>query len=99
MTFLLERLRNELSRMKSPLAQRMENLEQTIEGITNRLEELSHLLAHLNTSKKTITSRNLSASTNETKHSLDEDNQKWEEAALELEAMEKSFWRDKTFMK
>jgi hypothetical protein len=30
---------------------------------------------------------------------LDEDNQKWEEAALELEAMEKSSWRDKTLMK
>jgi hypothetical protein len=39
---------------------------------------------------------NLTASTNETKHSLDEHNRQWEQTAIELETLEESFWRQKT---
>lgn len=46
------------------------------------------LLAHLNTSKKPLTSRNLTASTNETKQSFEEYNVKWEKTTIEPEALE-----------
>ena len=85
--------------MKAPLAQRMENSEQTIEGSTNWLEKLNHLLAQPDTYGNGIDIRQLNGEYAELKSFLEEDNRQWEEAALELEAMEKSFWRDKTLTK
>ncbi len=82
--------------MKSPLAQRMENLEQTIEGITNRLEELNHLLAQPDTYGNGTDIRQLNGEYTELKSSLEENSQQWEETAIELEALEESFWQEKT---
>ena len=88
--------RNELSRMKAPLAQRMENLEQTIEGITSRLEEINHLLAQPDTYGNGTDIGQLNREYTELKSSLEERNRQWEETAIELEALEESFWQDKT---
>ena len=88
--------RNELSRMKAPLDLRMENLEQTIEGITSRLEELNHLLAQPDTYENGTDIGQLSREYTELKRSLKEHNRQWEETAIELEALEESFWQDKT---
>ena len=88
--------RNELSRMKAPLDLRMENLEQTIEGITSRLEELNHLLAQPDTYENGTDIGQLSREYTELKSSLKEHNRQWEETAIELEALEESFWQDKT---
>ncbi|MCG6981589.1 MAG: ABC-F family ATP-binding cassette domain-containing protein [Deltaproteobacteria bacterium] len=88
--------RNELSRTKAPLAQRLENLEQAIEEITGRLEELNHLLAQPATYENGTDIGELNREYNELKHSLEEHNRQWEETAIELEALEESFWQDKT---
>ena len=90
--------RNELSRMKAPLAQRMENLEQTIEGITSRLEELNHLLAKPDTYENGTDIKQLHREYTQLKTSLEEHNRQWEETAMELEALEESFWKDKALM-
>jgi len=82
--------------MKAPLAQRMENLEQTIEGITNRLEELNHLLAQPDTYGNGTDIRQLNGEYTELKSSVEENNRQWEETAIELEALEESFWKEKT---
>jgi ATP-binding cassette subfamily F protein 3 len=89
--------RNELSRTKAPLAQRLENLEQAIEEITGRLEELNHLLAQPATYENGTDIGELNREYNQLKHSLEEHNRQWEESAVELEALEESFWKDKTF--
>jgi ATP-binding cassette subfamily F protein 3 len=88
--------RNELSRTKAPLAQRLENLEEAIENITSRLEELNHLLAQPATYENGTDIGELNREYNELKHSLEEHNRQWEETAMELEALEESFWKDKT---
>jgi ATP-binding cassette subfamily F protein 3 len=87
--------RNELSRMKAPLAQRMEIIEQTIEGITSRLEELNHLLAQPDTYENGTDIRQLNREYTELRSSLEKHNLEWEKTALELEALENSFWQAK----
>jgi ATP-binding cassette subfamily F protein 3 len=88
--------RNELSRMKAPLNQRMENLEKAIEQITNRLENLNDLLARPDTYENTTDIKQLNREYADLKSTLEEHNRQWEETALELEALEESFWQDKT---
>ena len=88
--------RNELSRMKAPLAQRMEDLEQTIEGITWRLEELNHLLAQPDTYENGTDIQQIHREYTQLKNSLEEYNRQWEETGIELEALEESFWQEKT---
>jgi ATP-binding cassette subfamily F protein 3 len=88
--------RNELSRMKAPLNQRMENLEQAIEQITNRLEDLNDILARPGTYENTTDIKQLNREYADLKSTLEEHNRQWEETAFELEALEESFWQDKT---
>ncbi|MEJ2365872.1 MAG: ATP-binding cassette domain-containing protein [Deltaproteobacteria bacterium] len=87
--------RNELSRLKAPLTQQLDNLEQIIEGITSRLEELNHLLAQPDTYENGTAIKQLNLEYTELKSSLEEHNRQWEETAIELEALEESFWQDK----
>jgi ATP-binding cassette subfamily F protein 3 len=87
--------RNELSRMKAPLTQQMGNLEQAINGITDRLEELNLLLAQPDTYENGTDIKQLNLEYTELKSSLEKHNRKWEETAMELEALEESFWREK----
>jgi len=88
--------RNELSRLKAPLTQRLENLELAIEEITSRLEKLNHLLAQPDTYGNGTNIGQLNREYTELKGSLEEHNRQWEEAAIELEALEQSFWQAKT---
>jgi ATP-binding cassette subfamily F protein 3 len=87
--------RNELSRQKEPLSQRLQTLEQTIEEISSRLDELNRLLAHPDTYENGPNIAELNRKYGELKSSLEEHNQQWEEAAIELEALEESFWEEK----
>jgi ATP-binding cassette subfamily F protein 3 len=87
--------RNELHRKKTPLTQRLENLEEKIEELSGRLDELNRLLAKPETYEGSDGFMKLSREYLELKESLDDHNQKWEETALELEAMEASFWENK----
>jgi ATP-binding cassette subfamily F protein 3 len=82
--------------MKAPLAQRMENLEQAIEEITSRLEELNHLLAKPDTYENGTDIGRLNREYTELKSSLEAHNRQWEEVAIELEAVEDSFWKNKS---
>jgi ATP-binding cassette subfamily F protein 3 len=90
------RWRNELSRMKAPLTQRLKNLEEAIEEITSRLEELNHLLAQPDTYEDGTDIIQLNREYTELKSSLEKHNRQWEETAIELEALEHSFWQAKT---
>jgi protein subunit release factor A len=83
--------------MKAPLAQRMENLEQTIEEISGRLDELNRLLVRPDTYENGTDIAALNREYNKLKKSLEEHNLKWEQTAIELEALEESFWQEKTF--
>ena len=74
----------------------MENLERAIEKITSRLEELNHLLAQPDTYENGTDIRQLNHEYTELKSTLEEHNRKWEETGLELEALEESFWQEKT---
>ncbi len=87
--------RNELSRIKAPLTQKLENLEQSIGEITSRLEELNHLLAQPDTYGNGTDIGQLNREYTELKSSLEERNRQWEETAIELEALEESFWKEK----
>jgi ATP-binding cassette subfamily F protein 3 len=86
--------RNELHRKKAPLTGRLENLEQRIEKLTGRLDELNRLLAQPDIYENGGFSTELHFEYQELKRTLEEQNQEWEETALELEAMEESFWKD-----
>jgi ATP-binding cassette subfamily F protein 3 len=88
--------RNELHRQKNPLAQRLENLEEKIEVLSGRLDELNRLLAKPETYENNDSFMKLSREYLELKESLEDHSQQWEETALELEAMEASFWKEKT---
>jgi ATP-binding cassette subfamily F protein 3 len=90
--------RNELSRIKAPLTQKLENLEQSIGEITSRLEELNHLLAQPDTYGNGTDIGQLNREYTELKSSLEEHNRQWEETAIELEALEESFWKDKALV-
>ena len=88
--------RNELSRRKAPLTQLLENLEQAVEEITGRLEELNRLLAQPNTYEDGTDIAELNREYSELKRSLGEHNRQWEQTALELEALEESFRKERT---
>jgi ATP-binding cassette subfamily F protein 3 len=91
--------RNELHRKKAPLKKRLEDLEQIIEKTSGRLDELNHLLAKPDTYENGTDLAALNREYNELKKFLEGHSQQWEEAALELEVLEQSFWEDKTLMK
>ncbi|MGB7067210.1 MAG: ABC-F family ATP-binding cassette domain-containing protein, partial [Syntrophobacteria bacterium] len=91
--------RNELHRNKAPLTKRLEDLEQTIEEISGRLDELNHLLAKPDTYENGADIAALNREYNKLKKSLEEHNRQWEQTAIELETLEKSFWQDKTLVK
>jgi ATP-binding cassette subfamily F protein 3 len=93
---LQARWRNDLHRQKTPLTQRLQSLEEKIEQITNRLDELNELLAHPDTYENGSNAKDLNREYQELKRSLEEQNRQWEEAAIELEALEESFWEEKT---
>jgi len=86
--------RNELHRKKAPLTRRLANLEQRIDKLTGRLDELNHLLAQPDTYENGGFFTELHLEYQELKRTLEAQNQEWEEAALELEAIEESFWKD-----
>ena len=86
--------RNELHRKKAPLTRRLENLEQRIEKITGRLDELNHLLAQPDTYENGGFDTELQLEYQELKSTLEEQNQEWVKTALQLEAMEESFWNN-----
>jgi ATP-binding cassette subfamily F protein 3 len=90
--------RNELSRIKAPLTQQLEKLEQTIEEISGRLDELNLLLAKPDTYENGTDIRQLNREYTDLKRTLEEQNRQWEETALELEALEESFWKDKALV-
>ena len=85
-------------RKKAPLTKRLEDLEQTIEEISGRLDELNHLLAKPDTYENGTDIAALNREHGELKRSLEEHNRQWEETALELEALEESFWKDKALV-
>ncbi len=88
--------RNELNRQKAPLTQRLESLELTIADVSSRLDELSRLLAQQDTYESGANVAELSREFGELKNSLEDYTRRWEETALELEALETSFWQEKT---
>ena len=81
--------------MKAPLTQRLDNLEQIIEKTSGRLDELNHLLAKPDTYENGTDIAALNREYNKLKKSLEEHNLKWEQTAIELEALEESFWQEK----
>jgi len=88
--------RNELHRQKAPLTQRLDRLEQKIEAMTSRFDELNRVLAQPNTYENGSNVAELNREFNELKLSLEEHTRRWEETAIELEALEESFWEAKT---
>ena len=88
--------RNELNRQKAPLKQRLERLELTIADVSSRLDELSLLLAQQDTYESGANVAELSREFGKLKNSLEEYTRRWEETAIELEALEASFWQEKT---
>jgi len=90
--------RNELHRKKTPFTKRLKDLERVIEEITDRLGELYHLMAKPDTYENGADIGELNREYNELKKSLEEHNRQWEETAIELEALEESFWKDKALV-
>jgi ATP-binding cassette subfamily F protein 3 len=88
--------RNELNRQKAPLTQRLESLELTIDDVSSRLDELSRLLAQQDTYESGANVAELSREFGELKNSLEDYTRRWEETAMELEALEASFRQEKT---
>jgi protein subunit release factor A len=70
----------------------MENLEHTMDGITNRLEELNHFLEKPDTYENETDIAALNREYNELIKSLEKHNRQWEQTAIKLETLEKSFW-------
>ena len=85
-------------RKKAPLTKQLEDLEQTIEEISGRLDELNHLLAKPDTYENGTDIAALNREYNELKNSLEKHNRQWEQTAIELEALEESFWKDKALV-
>ncbi len=88
--------RNELHRQKAPLTRRLDRLEQKIEAMTSRLDELNRVLAQPNTYENGAMVAELNREFSELKLSLEAHTRRWEETAIELEALEESFWEAKT---
>jgi ATP-binding cassette subfamily F protein 3 len=87
--------RNELHRRKAPLASKLEELEQAIESATRRLDDLGRLLAAPETYRNGGPVDELTREYYQLKRALEGYTRQWEETALELEALEESFWQDK----
>jgi ATP-binding cassette subfamily F protein 3 len=83
--------RNELHRKKAPLLQRLESLEQQVEEITARLEELNRVLARPETYERDDEAAERTREYHHLRRVLEEHNRKWEETALALEHLEKTF--------
>jgi protein subunit release factor A len=62
------------------------------------LDELNHLLAKPDTYENGTDIAALNREYNELKKSLEENNRQWEQTAIELEALEESFWKDKALV-
>jgi ATP-binding cassette subfamily F protein 3 len=88
--------RNELHRQKAPLASKLKELEQAIDSATRRLDDLGRLLAAPETYRNGSPVDELTREYYQLKRALEGYTRQWEQAALELEALEESFWRDKT---
>ena len=63
------------------------------------MEELNDLLAQPDTYENGTDIKQLNREYAELKSSLEENNRQWEETAIELEALEESFWKKKTLVK
>ena len=87
--------RNELSRQKAPLTDRLVKLEEAIELSTSRLDELTRLLAQPDTYEDGASVVELNREYVELKRTLEDQTRQWEETAIELEALEESFWAEK----
>jgi ATP-binding cassette subfamily F protein 3 len=88
--------RNDLHRQKAPLTRRLERLEQKIEAMTSRLDELNRVLAQPGTYENGAKVAELNREFSELKLSLAAHTRRWEETAIQLEALEESFWEAKT---
>jgi ATP-binding cassette subfamily F protein 3 len=88
--------RNELHRQKAPLAARLQKTEHAIESITVRLEDLGRQLASPETYRNGSPVDEINREYYQLKRTLEEHTRRWEETALELEAIEESFWQEKT---
>jgi ATP-binding cassette subfamily F protein 3 len=91
--------RNELHQQKAPLASRLQGLEQAIESATKRIEDLAQLLAAPETYRNGSPVDELTREYYQLKRTLEDDTRRWEETALELEALEESFWQEKVVVK
>jgi ATP-binding cassette subfamily F protein 3 len=91
--------RNELHQQKAPLASRLQGLEQAIESATKRIEDLAQLLAAPETYRNGSPVDELTREYYQLKRTLEDDTRQWEETALELEALEESFWQEKVVVK
>ncbi|HYR02044.1 MAG TPA: ATP-binding cassette domain-containing protein, partial [Syntrophobacteria bacterium] len=88
--------RNELNRQKAPLTSKLAELEQAIDSAARRLDDLGRLLAAPETYRNGSPVDELTREYYQLKRALEGYTRQWEQAALELEALEESFWRDKT---
>jgi ATP-binding cassette subfamily F protein 3 len=87
--------RNELHRQRAPLASKLEELEQAIESATRRLDDLGRLLAAPETYRNGSPVDELTREYYELKRALEGYTRQWEQAALELEGLEETFWQEK----
>ncbi|HYA02484.1 MAG TPA: ABC-F family ATP-binding cassette domain-containing protein, partial [Syntrophobacteria bacterium] len=87
--------RNELHRQKAPLASKLDELEQAIESATRRLDDLGRLLAAPETYRNGSPVDEINREYHQLKRTLEEHTRQWEETALELDAIEDSFWQEK----
>jgi ATP-binding cassette subfamily F protein 3 len=87
--------RNELHQQKAPLASRLQELEQAIESAAKRLDDLAQLLAAPETYRNGSPVDELTREYYQLKRTLEDHTRQWEETALELEALEESFWQEK----
>jgi ATP-binding cassette subfamily F protein 3 len=86
--------RNELFQQKGPLTERLHRLESAIDEITGRLEKLNALLADPTTYENGSDVSELTREHQQLQCSLEEHNRQWEETAIEIEQVEKSFWKE-----
>ena len=88
--------RNELHRQKAPVASKLAELEQTIDSATRRLDDLGRLLSAPETYRNGSPVDELTREYYELKRDLEGYTRQWEQAALELEGLEETFWQQKS---
>ena len=84
--------RNEFYRLKRPLQERLDRLEKDLETAQQRLEGLTVSLADPDTYQSGADVGALQREYHELKKSVQNLTQQWEERALALEELEKTFW-------